>query len=48
VVPLDEDLFPVEPVWRGARGRGEVVELAGRDATADERSRALRRQSTER
>jgi hypothetical protein len=45
VVPLDEDLFPVEPPTR--RARGEVVDLADRSGTTAERTRSARGQRTE-
>jgi hypothetical protein len=46
VVPLDEDLFPVDPPIR--RARGEVVVLKGRLDTTEERTRTARGQTTER
>jgi hypothetical protein len=46
VVPLDDDYFPLEPPPR--RQRGEVMDLAGRLDTTEQRSRPARGQSTER
>jgi hypothetical protein len=46
VLPLDEDLFPVDPPRH--RGRGEVVDLTGRLDTTEERKPPAVRQSTER
>ncbi len=46
VVPLDEDLFPLETPSR--RGRGEVVDLTGRLDTTEQRTRSARGHSTER
>jgi hypothetical protein len=46
VLPLDEDLFPVDQPR--PRGRGEVVDLTGRLDTTEERQAPARRQSTER
>jgi hypothetical protein len=46
LVELDEELLPVEPARR--RGRGEVVELAARLDTTEQRTRRARGHSTER